>query len=474
MFISKLTFFFFTDGLYWHPQNENPIVIKKDPIVDLDKYLSCYLNQFNAGAIEVQDDPKLPTFMHFAVKHEMKELIKTLLNLPGGTQMSTMVNNDGLNARDLAVQNGNLDLATILKDPKIPRQNYEFPVLQMKPETEKQVNPKTNLSNYYVNNMSLPKNTTEGQRQEIFNANNHEENPYLYDVPRKVENCYVVPPAPRPVEAANFKLRYVTMKQPTQNENGNSNILLPQSRQELLSSLRKSSSIEDLPEPEIQPPQPPPRPNFASVDNLEVTTSEQNPPKSPLIDIVNPFPLTVPKTERKSSSPKDRLTNEFSQAQSQLFKGQITLAEAEMKFEEWKSSLMYTLVEEVDPGAVDQLTKQWEDILGKKDNVKNETNEKSLRKKFTKLIKIRDKKKGTITPENTKYSTLPSMPLRLKKARAISATSVNANPNQDSQSLQSSQIRNKSCSISETSRNSDSVSESSCSSAFEKTDNVSD
>ena len=107
MFISKLTFFFFTDGLYWHPQNENPIVIKKDPIVDLDKYLSCYLNQFNAGAIEVQDDPKLPTFMHFAVKHEMKELIKTLLNLPGGTQMSTMVNNDGLNARDLAVQNGN-------------------------------------------------------------------------------------------------------------------------------------------------------------------------------------------------------------------------------------------------------------------------------------------------------------------------------------------------------------------------------
>merc|ERR1719273_805121 len=65
------------NGLYWHPQNESKIVIRKDPIVDLDKYLSCYLNQFSGGAIEVQEDAQVPTFMHFAVKHGMKELIKT-------------------------------------------------------------------------------------------------------------------------------------------------------------------------------------------------------------------------------------------------------------------------------------------------------------------------------------------------------------------------------------------------------------
>ena len=221
--------------------------------------------------------------------------------------------------------------------------------------------------------------------------------------------------------------------------------------------MQKSSSIEDLPEPEIQPPPPPPRPKFANIGKTELATPEQNPPKSPLIDIVNPFSLTyIQKTERKSSSPKDRLKSEFSQAQSQLFNGKITLMEAEMKFEEWKSSLMYTLVEEVDPTAVDQLTKQWEDILGQKNanEVKTEHNEKSLRKRFTKMIKSSNKKKGT-TPENTKYSTLPSMPLRLKKARAISATSVAASPTQDSQPLLQSQIRNKSCSISEASQNSD-------------------
>ena len=147
-----------------------------------------------------------------------------------------------------------------------------------------------------------------------------------------------------------------------------------------------------------------------------------------------------------------------------------------MKFEEWKSSLMYTLVKEIDPLAVDQLTKQWEEILDQKnlsnEVVKSESNDKSLRKKFTKLIKSNRKK--SVTPENTKYSTLPSMPLRLKKAKAISATSIAARPMQDSQPVPLSQIRNKSCSISEASQNSDQVSESSCPSAYEKSENVSD
>ena len=459
-------------------------MIKKDPIGDLDKYLSCYLNQFRAGAIEIQDDTKLPTFLHFAVKYEMKELIKTLLNLPGGPQMATMTNSDGLNARDLAVHSGNLELANLLKDPKIPRQNYEFPVLKSKrssQEEEQYLSSDFNSTAAVLDDLSIRES-----QQKLDYLNNQNEDEYLYDIPRKVEQCYVVPPAPRPVE--KFKMKYVTMTPRSPQDP----IIplpgvpppLPQSRHELLSDLRKSSSIEEiLPEPEkqpLQPPQPPSRPVNVSIDNSEANSSE--PPKSPLLDtcIVNPFPLTyVPQNEQKSSAQaKDRLKTELSQVQSQLIKGQISLVEAENKFEEWKASLLYTLVTETEPTAVAQLSKQWEKMLTSAQKNADEStlkidqsNEKSLRKKFTKLIKSGGKKKNA----DSKYSTLPSMPLRLKN-RHKSATSVPTVVS-PAESQPDMLLRNKSCSISvsETgSRHSDS--DSTCSSAaFEKHDlNISD
>ena len=258
-------------------------------------------------------------------------------------------------------------------------------VLKMIPN---QLNSTNNSSNHYVS--FKPKDTTEAsQRKKSFNSNHHEENPNLYDFLKKFENSCFVPPALMPLDAAIFKPRYLKMTRPIQIENGNkiTATLPPQSRQEFLSSLRKSLSIEYLPELEMKPPKPATTPTFATVDKLESVTSEQTEPKSSLIDIVNPLPLIVPKTEHRSSSPKHRLTTKFSEAQSQFCNGQITVSEAEFKFEELKSSLMYTVVEKADPEAVDKRMKQWEDIISQKDKVKYKLNKKSLYKKFSKFIK---------------------------------------------------------------------------------------
>ena len=458
-------------------------MIKKDPIGDLDKYLSCYLNQFRAGAIEIQDDTKLPTFLHFAVKYGMKELIKTLLNLPGGPQMATMTNSDGLNARDLAVHSGNLELANLLKDPKIPRQNYEFPVLKSKRSSQEE---EQGLSSDFNSIVALDADRQSQHKLDYLNNQNEDE--YLYDIPRKVEQCYVVPPAPRPVE--KFKMKYVTMA-PRSPQDPTPEVPppLPQSRHELLSDLRKSSSIEEiLPEPEKKiEKKPPSRPvQVSSLDNSEAVGAASEPPKSPLLDIVNPFPLTYVSCTEQKNSPKDQLKAELLQVQSQFIRGQISLVEAENKFEEWKASLLNTLVTETEPTAVAQLSKQWEKMLTTAQKNADEStttvkidqsNEKSLRKKFTKLIKSGGKKKTA----DSKYSTLPSMPLRLKN-RHKSATSVPTvvSPAESQLEMlrnqsQPEMLRNKSCSVSETgSRHSDS--DSTCSSAaFEKHDlNISD
>ena len=50
-----------------------------------------------------------------------------------------------------------------------------------------------------------------------------------------------------------------------------------------------------------------------------------------------PFQKTVTKAEHSSSLPKDRLKAKFSEVQYQLYKDQITVLEAKLKFEEWKS-----------------------------------------------------------------------------------------------------------------------------------------
>ncbi len=350
--------------------------------------------------------------MHFAVSHNMMELTKSLLTLPGGNQMATMTNSDGLNARDMAVHAGNLELAKLLKDPKVPRQNYEYPVLKsVKKEDEDAT--KFQFHDYENDDPKSPVSPSEG----------------LYDIPRKVEQCYIVPPAPRPVESA-LKLKYVSMNK------SRSELMMtppPQSRQELLRPLVRASSLEDLPEPH---------------DLYYVKIDE---PRSPL-DIVNPFPLTLAhNSQRNLPSPQDRLKGDLVQVQNkQQF---FTLSDVEAKYEEWKCNPYQDLVDEKSRA---DLTQQWEEIIASK---KREENEKSFRQKFRKLIKTK-KNKNNNEP-GSKYSTLPSMPLRLKKGRTVSSSSIpHVEPNSNLT------LRNKSSSECETNRNSDS--ESSSNLSFEK------
>ena len=436
----------FSDGLFWHPQNEAPIPIKKNPLEDLDKYLSSYLDQINSGAIEVlQDDPKLPTLLHFAVKNDMKKLIQTLLTHPGGVQMATMTNSDGLNAREMAVHAGNLELAKLLKDPKMPRQNYEYPVLKSQPNEPEKVTEERQRYEFLPSSSQNPithrqstndlNETFVKSNGDIFNNSMNQD--YIYDIPRKVEQWYVVPPAPRPVDP-KLKLKYVSMHKPSPEvPKVKSSLSSPQSRQELLESLRKDSPHEDLPEPSQDASAP-----YVNIDE----------PKSPL-DIVKPFPMIVVQNDQKNS-PEDRLRSEFTQVQTQLITGQINLAEAEVKYEEWKSSLLYTLASDLSRAETEALTKKFEEMIETtRRNEKECSEEKSFRKKFRKLMKSSSKEAKKKT--DAKYSTLPSMPLGLKKPRTVSASNFPTSP-----SYEIPPPRNKSSSVSENSRHSDSESSS--------------
>lgn len=409
-YISKVVFnlrskyFHHLGGLFWSPQSEIPLKLDRNPLLDLDAYLSTYLKQ--NGAIEVMDDPKLPTLLHFAVRHNMSHLVQTLIGLPGGRQMATMTNDDGLNAREMAVHAGNLPLANLLKDPKIPRQNYELPVLR----TESRLSTSSSLD---LKKASSPV-------EESF-----------YDIPRKVEQCYVVPPAPRPVESTN-KVKYVKMnKCPSEVSSS------PMSRQDLLKPLLlKSTSMDNLPEPII-------------AGNLYMNQDE---PKSPL-DIINPFPPFSPKSkveEGPTSVFFDRLKAEFSQVQFAAGKGQMSLADLQTKFAEWQKGPFYESARKSHAVQVDELISQWDELINRQKSLDSDL---SFRKKFRKLIKNSKKK------NDPKYSTLPSMPMRLKRARAASATLAETKCDNSTD-----QSRSKSCSVSEASPDSDASSNSS----FEK------
>ena len=212
--------------MFWQPELENQVMIKPDFMVELDKYLSAYLNRISSGEIEILD-PNLPTLLHFAIKNNMKSVAQSILKLPGGPQMASMTNQDGLNAREMAVHVGNLDMAKLLKDPELPRQNYEFSVLS--------------------------------QRSNSMQDNNES----YYDIPRKFEQCYAVPPPPRPVELQQQpkpcpkKHKYVSMgKSPPKSNSSNQEERpqsAPQPRQELIQSLLDSTctSAEDLFEPHL-------------------------------------------------------------------------------------------------------------------------------------------------------------------------------------------------------------------------------
>lgn len=157
-------------GIKWHPDPDCLVKTQIKPMEQLDKYLSSYLEQIteSGSSIEILDD-KCPTLLHFAVKNGMKQCAKTILDHPGGLQMSLMTNVDGLNAREIAVQAGDLELAKIFKHAHVPR-DYEFPVLKRPKELDLQ-------------------------------SPNSPENLCFYDVPRIIEQCYMVPPPPRPVSS---------------------------------------------------------------------------------------------------------------------------------------------------------------------------------------------------------------------------------------------------------------------------------
>ena len=93
---------------------------------ELDRTLSQYLEQLHSGFIQLDGkDRNCPTLLHFAAKQQMTQVVTQLLKLPdlGGLQMSSILNQDGLSPRDLAVQAGNLELAKLLKNPDTAHRN---------------------------------------------------------------------------------------------------------------------------------------------------------------------------------------------------------------------------------------------------------------------------------------------------------------------------------------------------------------
>ena len=46
----------------------------------------------------------------------MKSVVQSIIKVPEGTQMALMTNEHGLNAREMAVHAGNLEMAKLLKD----------------------------------------------------------------------------------------------------------------------------------------------------------------------------------------------------------------------------------------------------------------------------------------------------------------------------------------------------------------------
>ena len=321
---------------------------------ELDRTLSHYLEQLHCGSIQLDGkDRKCPTLLHFAAKQQMTQVVTQLLKLPGGLQMSLILNQDGLSPRDLAVQAGNLELAKLLKNPEKPKQNYELPVLKAKSSSED-----------------------------------------LYDIPRHTENCYVVPPPPRPVVKAKStpKEAYLPM-QPTRKLSENENerqptppvkLIIdepprPQSREEFMKSLFKDeigSGSEDS--------------NSSSVTKQH--SDGGNTPKSPLI--VKPFPMVVPQ-EKKSLEESTQC--ELEEIEQKMQNGQMNFKTLEEKFRSWQNRPDVIFAPTSDN--VESLRKRWADLLEKFPN----EDQKRSKDKSWKFFK-----------KSKKYSTLPSMPFRKK------------------------------------------------------------
>ena len=407
-------------------QQTGIIQIRKNPLQDIDQYLSSYLEQMNSGSIEIKNK-KVPTLLHYAGKHGMIKLARTIFQLPGGLQMASMVNEDGLNARDLAIHAGHLDLAKLLKansdQPQQPR-DYEFPVLR---QFTPPMSPMSDTNSYY-------------------------------DIPRNSEQFYVVPPPPRPVEAKkgqNNSTSYVPMlpKMPAKSENPDSHSIernecsksedvknnndinvrpiiraqslskeagpqqppnQPQSRQELIMSLKKTRSLEvlhdDIPSlyGKVGMEKDKMSLDFESnkiiLDKKPLLIDDSKEPKSPL-SIVTPFPVITVASKRSENTKSlyGETQEELINIQNMFKKGELTLQQVESKFEVWKSRPDVMTASTNHKTEVEDMKKDWENV---RKNLKKNDNDSLLKR-------MKNRKKKSLS--DLKFSTLPSMPLRLRK-----------------------------------------------------------
>jgi len=344
-------------GFKWHPDCNSTIKVVANQLHELDRTLSQYLEQLHSGFIQLDGkDRNCPTLLHFAAKQQMTQVVTQLLKLPdlGGLQMSSILNQDGLSPRDLAVQAGNLELAKLLKNPDKPKQNYELPVLKAKSED-------------------------------------------LYDIPRQVENCYVVPPPPRPVlkSKSQIKEAYLPMQptrklsSETETEKPEKPKLIidepprPQSRQEFMKSLFKDEvGSEDSNSSS----------NGSGKVKAENSDGCESQPKSPLI--VKPFPMIVPQ-EKKSL--EESTECQLQEIELKIQNKQMNFKTLDEKFRSWQNRPDVIFADGT--SEVESLKKRWMDLFEKFPNP-NEDKRKDKSWKFFKKSK--------------KYSTLPSMPFRKK------------------------------------------------------------
>ena len=137
---------------------------------------------------------------------------------------------------------------------------------------------------------------------------------------------------------------------------------------------------------------------------------------------MNPFPLTTVENEQKILLPHEKLHNDLSEVLLKVKRGQIrSRSEAEVKYEEWKSRPQFLKAGQMHPKELESLTEQWENMIATFQQQPNpevavsaDPNSAAKKGKNSFLQKIK----------NSKYSTLPSMPLRLKFPRSLSTHSI--------------------------------------------------
>ncbi len=469
----------------------------------------------------VDKNVECPSIIHFAAKHGMKQLAEAALSLPGGHDVATVSNDNGLNARDLALSSGHIDMAKMLKKEEPPQNrnqlhDYEYPLLR----------PPSLFPRSEANTASMMSELSIRSEPPAASNKTNSTGDYFYDVPRSAEAAYVIPPPPRPIEAKKTSRpllevakpkkadsssasssSYISMH-PRSNSNNeaankkvvedmrkrsvsldagmtpssevtattkNNNAIVddrPQSRQEFISSLVSSSSIEDIPEQNMSRPLPTANKSRSLKLDLAPTTtttttkehhsgSETAEVKSPL-SIVNGFAPTFIDYENVRS-PTEKIPEEseewtiYEKTQAELveiqtrFKaGEVSLSEVEERFAAWKSSPEVAKAENTNKLEVDAMKREWEAIQDELRSAAKESGDNNNMWDFIKgsLRRNKNRKKSTsdlmaataatsaTSPlKEMKYSTLPSLPLRKRRMRSKSRSSTDNGQDQHQHQL---------------------------------------